>query len=121
MAARAARHERATVDPRQAPSGTGRRGLRILPAMDERLERYAELLVRAGANVQSGQELVIIGQPEHAETVRAVARAAYRAGARRVVRLVRAIQFIRRAPRSSSGRPSCRAPPQHLLAGSRAG
>src|SRR4051794_37120196 len=53
--------------------------------MDDRLERYAELLVRVGANVQPGQEVVILAAPEHADTVRAVARAAYRAGARRVL------------------------------------
>jgi aminopeptidase len=53
--------------------------------MDDRLERYAELLVRVGANVQPGQEVVILAAPEHADTVRAVARAGYRAGARRVL------------------------------------
>jgi aminopeptidase len=51
---------------------------------DERLERYADLTVRVGANVQPGQDVVISGLVEHAPVVRAVARAAYRAGARRV-------------------------------------
>ncbi len=53
----------------------------------ELLERYAELAVRVGANVQPGQETVVLCQVEHAEVVRAVARAAYRAGASRVVPL----------------------------------
>lgn len=48
---------------------------------DERLERYAELAVRVGANVQPGQELFIQALPEHAELVRALARQGYRAGA----------------------------------------
>jgi aminopeptidase len=49
-----------------------------------RLERYAELAVRVGANVEEGQIVVVGGLVEHAEIVRAVARAAYEAGARYV-------------------------------------
>ncbi|MGZ4333729.1 MAG: aminopeptidase [Gaiellaceae bacterium] len=48
---------------------------------DERLERYAELAVRVGANVQPGQEVFVHGLVEHAELVRALTRQAYRAGA----------------------------------------
>ncbi len=63
---------------------------------DERLSRYARLAVRVGANVQVGQEVVVLCQVEHAPTARAVAREAYRAGATRVV--VRyADQHLRRA------------------------
>ena len=51
---------------------------------DERLRRYAELVVRVGANVQAGQEAVVVCQIEHAEIARAIAREAYRAGATRV-------------------------------------
>ena len=51
---------------------------------DERLERYAELAVRVGANVQEGQLVTVVGQVEHAPLARAVARAAYGAGARYV-------------------------------------
>jgi aminopeptidase len=51
---------------------------------DERLERYADLVVRVGANVQEGQEVVLFHQVEHVPIARAVARAAFRAGARRV-------------------------------------
>jgi aminopeptidase len=48
---------------------------------DERLERYAELAVRVGANLQPGQPLSVIGLVEHAPLARAVARAGYRHGA----------------------------------------
>jgi aminopeptidase len=46
-----------------------------------RLDAYAELAVRVGANVQPGQLLEVIAGVEHADAARAVARAAYRAGA----------------------------------------
>ena len=51
----------------------------------ERLERFADLAVRVGANVQHGQEVVLIHQIEHVEIARAIARAALRAGARKVL------------------------------------
>jgi aminopeptidase len=51
---------------------------------EERLERYADLVVRVGANVQAGQDVVVNCQVEHVEVTRAVARAAFRAGAARV-------------------------------------
>ena len=49
--------------------------------MDERLERYAELVVRVGANVQPGQEVFLQSAVEHYELTRALVRQAYRAGA----------------------------------------
>ena len=49
--------------------------------MDERLERYAELCVRVGANVQPGQEVFVEAHVEHAPLARALTRQAYRAGA----------------------------------------
>jgi aminopeptidase len=49
--------------------------------VDERLERYAELCVRVGANVQPGQEVFLQTQVEHAPLARALTRHAYRAGA----------------------------------------
>ncbi|HKD93664.1 MAG TPA: aminopeptidase [Gaiellaceae bacterium] len=49
--------------------------------MDDRLERYAELAVRVGANVQEGQEVYINGALAHADLVRALTRQSYRAGA----------------------------------------
>ncbi len=51
----------------------------------ERLRRYAELAVRIGANVQPGQDVVVMCLVEHAPVARAVSREAYRAGARHVV------------------------------------
>ena len=51
---------------------------------EERLDKYGDLVVRVGANVQEGQEVVLFHQVEHVHVARAVARAAYRAGARRV-------------------------------------
>jgi len=50
----------------------------------DRLERYAELIVRVGVNLQPGQTLYVNAQVEHLEFVRALARAAYEAGARYV-------------------------------------
>ena len=48
------------------------------------LRRLAELCVQVGANVQPGQLVVVTGFVENAPLIREVARAAYRAGARRV-------------------------------------
>ena len=52
---------------------------------DERLRKYAELAVRVGANVQEGQDVVVMCLVEHAPIARAVSREAYRAGAQHVV------------------------------------
>jgi aminopeptidase len=64
--------------------------------MDERLERYAELAVRVGANVQPGQEVFVHGLVEHAELVRALTRQSYRAGAS-YVNVQYSDQHVRRA------------------------
>ncbi len=48
---------------------------------DEELARYADLAVHVGANVEQGQEVFIAGRVEHAPLLRALSRAAYRAGA----------------------------------------
>ena len=64
---------------------------------EERLERYADLAVRVGANVQPGQNVVVMALVEHAEIARAVARAAYRAGARHVQPLYGDLHFRRAA------------------------
>jgi aminopeptidase len=61
-----------------------------------RLESYAELAVRVGANVDEGQLVVVAGQLEHAPLVRAAARAAYAAGARYVDAVYRD-QHVRKA------------------------
>jgi len=50
----------------------------------DRLERYAELIVRVGANVQPGQTLFVSALVEHVELARALTRAGYDAGARYV-------------------------------------
>lgn len=47
----------------------------------ETVERYAELAVRVGANLQPGQTLHLIGEPEHAPLLRSLAEAGWRAGA----------------------------------------
>jgi aminopeptidase len=52
---------------------------------DARLQRYAELAVRVGANVQPGQDVVVMCLVEHAEIARAVVRESYRAGAKHVI------------------------------------
>ena len=51
---------------------------------DTRLQRYAELAVRVGANVREGQTVFVNANVEHAPLARALARAAYAAGARYV-------------------------------------
>jgi aminopeptidase len=51
----------------------------------DRLPRYAELVVRVGANVQPGQDVVVTCLVEHVEIARAMVREAYRAGAQHVV------------------------------------
>ena len=55
-----------------------------MAAVDERLERYAELAVRVGANVEEGQTVFIGAMVEHVPFARALTRAAYGAGARYV-------------------------------------
>jgi aminopeptidase len=62
----------------------------------ERLERYAELAVRVGANVQPGQEVFVHGLVEHFELVRALTRQSYEAGAA-YVNVQYGDQHIRRA------------------------
>ena len=52
--------------------------------LETQIERYAELLIRTGINLQPGQALRIGAELEHAPFVRVVAAAAYRAGARYV-------------------------------------
>jgi aminopeptidase len=49
--------------------------------VDDLIATYAELAVRVGANVQDGQTLFVVGHPEHAALMRAVAEAGWKAGA----------------------------------------
>jgi aminopeptidase len=62
----------------------------------ERLERYAELAVRVGANVQPGQEVFVFPLVEHVELGRALVRQAYRAGAS-YVHTIYGDEHVRRA------------------------
>ena len=48
------------------------------------IDAYSRLLIQVGVNLQEGQLLTINAFVEHAPVVRAVARAAYEAGARYV-------------------------------------
>jgi aminopeptidase len=48
------------------------------------LDRYAELLVHVGVNLEAGQELFVDAFVEHAPLARAIARGGYAAGAKRV-------------------------------------
>jgi aminopeptidase len=63
---------------------------------DERLERYAELVVRVGANVAERQLVHLFASVDQSDFVRALTRAAYRAGARYVEALY-LDQHVRRA------------------------
>ncbi len=51
---------------------------------DDRLTRYAQLVVQVGANVQVGQRVAVAADIVHAPVVRAVVEQAYLAGASRV-------------------------------------
>lgn len=51
----------------------------------EKLEKYAELAVKVGVNLQKGQTLIINAALDSAELVRLIVRKAYEAGARNVV------------------------------------
>jgi aminopeptidase len=64
--------------------------------VENRLRRYAELVVQVGANVQPGQIVDVIARIEHAPVAREVVRAAYRAGAS-YVDVYYSDQHIRRA------------------------
>ena len=55
-----------------------------MSASVNRIDRYADLIIRVGANVQPGQTLFVNAMIEHTELARALTRAAYRAEARYV-------------------------------------
>ncbi len=56
----------------------------MLPNFDAHLEKYAELIVKIGLNLQAGQRLLIIAPVPAASLVQQVARYAYQHGARLV-------------------------------------
>jgi aminopeptidase len=66
------------------------------PVVSERLERYADLAIRVGTSLRPGQTVFVNARVEHAPLARAVARAAYRAGAR-FVDVLYVDQHVRRA------------------------
>jgi len=63
---------------------------------DERLTRYARLAVEVGCNLQPGQLLRVVSQPEHLEFTRAIAEVAYERGAK-YVEVVNADPHVRRS------------------------
>lgn len=67
-----------------------------MPSRSDLVARYADVVVRVGVNVQPGQRVIVRGLVEHVELVRAVAEAAYAAGAERVDVLLDD-QHVRRA------------------------
>ena len=56
---------------------------------EDRLDRYADLIVRVGANVQPGQTVYLVAEVSHLEVARAIAEKAYQAGALRVIPMYR--------------------------------
>jgi aminopeptidase len=68
-----------------APGATTQPGIAGVKAVDgETLQRFADLIVRFAANVQRGQIVAIGTEPGKLDLTRAVAAAAYRAGAKYV-------------------------------------
>ncbi len=80
----------------------------------DRLRRYGDLIVRTGANVQPGQTVVVFAEVEHAPVLRAVADAAFRAGAGVVLPVYRDAH-VRRAHVAHGPAATLGAPPPHLL------
>ena len=48
------------------------------------IKKYAKLIVRIGANVQKGQDVIIFANADQSDFVALVADEAYKAGAKRV-------------------------------------
>ena len=49
------------------------------------MNKYAELIVKKGVNLQKGQKLVVTADVECASLVKAIAKEAYKAGAQDVI------------------------------------
>lgn len=77
-------------------------------------ERYAELTVRAGCNLQPGQRLLVETLVEHAPFARAITRAAYAAGASHV-EVHYADQHVRKAMIQHAPEEILTWTPPHLL------
>ena len=81
---------------------------------DDRLDRFADLAVRVGANVQPGQDVVLLYLVEHTPVARAVARAALRAGARRVLPVITDLH-LRKAAIELGPEAEVGVTPEHIL------
>lgn len=57
----------------------------VIPNFEERLEAYAQLLIKRGVNLKPGQTVMLAAPIEAAEFARRVMRAAYEAGAKDVM------------------------------------
>ncbi|WP_165622853.1 aminopeptidase [Streptococcus equi] len=57
----------------------------VLPHFDEHLEKYANLLIKKGVNIQKGQTLLITIAVEHHKLARLLTKKAYEAGAAEVL------------------------------------
>ena len=67
-----------------APGGTEERDV-TEPVVDPRIDRFADLVVRIGANVQPDQDVFLLAGVDDLRFARAVVDKAYAAGARRVI------------------------------------
>jgi aminopeptidase len=65
------------------------------PSRGDLFERYAHLALRIGVNLQPGGDVMVWGMVENTELVRAIARAAYELGARRVELNYQDLEVIR--------------------------
>jgi aminopeptidase len=81
---------------------------------DERLEKFADLVVRVGANVQPGQDVTLIYLVEHVPIARALARAALEAGARRVLPII-GDMHLRKAAIELGPEEELGKSPEHML------
>jgi aminopeptidase len=87
--------------------------------MTEHLDRYADLIVRVGADVQPGQQVYILGLLEHAELIQELTRSAYDAGAT-YVDVLYSDTHIRRAMIERAGEEILTYSPPWLVERSRA-
>lgn len=84
----------------------------------ELMQRYADVAVRVGVNLQEGQDLLIQGKLEHAQLVRVLTESGYRAGARYVT-VVYHDDHVRRSMISHAEDEALSWTPPHLLAAMR--
>jgi aminopeptidase len=82
---------------------------------DTRLQAYADLVVRVGAALEPGREVFLRAEVEHAPVARAVADAAYRAGASRVT-VEYADAYVRRSALLHGPEESLRTVPSWVMA-----